>query len=106
MGAARFSELARLLLLQIGDELWENHRANLRNTAAASRLEARAPKTAIAEYIIAADHAWQRFRDELSDRFVYKMLTFPVTGLTGTPDNDHLPPSPLVVDPRLSELVS
>ena len=105
MGAARFSELARLLLLQIGDELWENHRANLRNTAAASRLEARAPKTAIAEYIIAADQAWQRFRDELSDRFVYKMLTFPVTGLTGAPDNDHLPPPPLAVDPQLSELV-
>ena len=103
LGAARFSELSRMLLLQVGDELWENHRANLRNTAAASRLDARAPKTAIAEYIIAAADAWQRFRDEVSHRFVYQMLTFPITGLTGASDNDHTPP--LAVDPRLAELV-
>ena len=103
LGAARFSELSRMLLLQVGDELWENHRANLRNTAAASRLDARAPKTAIAEYIIAADDAWQHFRDEVSHRFVYQMLTFPITGLTGASDSDHTPP--LAVDPRLAELV-
>lgn len=106
LGAARFSELARLLLLQIGDELWENHRANLRNAAAVSRLEARAPKTAMAEYIIAADHAWQRFREDVSDRFVDQMLTFSIIGLTGSSDDVHPPPSPLAVDPRLSELVS
>lgn len=106
LGAARFSELARLILLQVGDEVWENHRANLRNTAAASRLEARAPKTAIAEYIIAAADAWQRFRDEVSHRFVYQMLTFPITDLTGASDNYHTSTSPLAVDPRLAELMS
>ena len=106
LGGGRFSELARLLLLQIGDELWENHRANLRNTAAASRLEARAPKTAIAEYIIAADDAWQRFRDEVSHRFMHQILTFPITSSTGASDRYLTPPSPLAVDPGLSELVS
>ena len=106
LGAAKFSELARLLLLQVGDELWENHRANLRKTAAASRLEARTPKTAVAEYIIAAADAWQRFRNEVSHRFVHQILTFPITGLTGASDSCHTPPSLLVVDPRLSELVS
>ena len=104
LGAARFGELARLLLLQVGDELWENHRAGLRNTAAASRLEARAPKTAIAEYIIAADDAWRRFREEVSHRFMCQMLTFPITGLTGASDHDHPPPSPLAVDPKLARL--
>lgn len=106
LGAAKFGELARLLLLQVGDELWENHRANLRNTAAASRLEAQAPKTAVAEYIIAADAAWQRFRDQVSHRFMHQMLTFPVTDLTGASDSCRTPPSPLAVDPRLSELVT
>ena len=113
LGAARFSELARLLLLQVGDELWENHRANLKNTAAASRVAGPAPKTALAEYIIAADDAWQRFRDAVSYGFVYQMMTFPITGLTGAPDlagaSDNCPArpaSPVAVDPRLSELVS
>ena len=106
LGVGRFSELTRLLLLQVGDELWENHRANLRNAAAASRLEARAPKTAVAEYIISAADAGQCFRNEVSHRFVHQMLTFPITGLTGASDNCPTPPAPLAVDPRLAELVS
>ncbi len=106
LGAARFGELVRLLLLQAGDELWENHRADLRSMAIASRLDAHGPKTAIAEYIIAAADAWQRFRHEVSNRFLSQMLHFPIAGLTGSPEDGPEPPSRLAVDPRLAELVS
>ena len=106
LGAARYGELARLLLLQAGDELWENHRAKLRGMAAASRLEARTPKTAIAEYVIDARDAWHRFREDLSDRFLSQMLHFPTGGLTVSSQGEAPLSSPLAVDPRLAELVS
>jgi preprotein translocase subunit SecA len=104
LGTARFSELARLLLLQAGDELWENHRADLRGMAAVSRMEARWPKTAIAEHVIAAAAAWQHFRGEVSDRFLSQICHYPIAGLTSPPKDGAAIPSPLVVDPRLAQL--
>ena len=106
MGEARFGELARLLLLQAGDELWENHRADLRSMASASQLDAHGPKTAIAEYIIAAADAWQQFREEVSSRFLAQMLHFPIVESTDPPEDSPEPLSQLAVDPRLAELVS
>ena len=106
LGEPRFGELARLLLLQAGDELWENHRASLRSMAAASRLEAQGPKTAIAEYVIAAGAAWQWFQEEVSDRFLSQMFYFPIAGLTSPPEDGPARSSSLKVDPRLAELVS
>ena len=106
LGAARFGELARLLLLQAGDELWENHRADLRSMAFASQLDAHGPKTAIAEYIIAAADAWQHLREEVSNRFLSQMLHFPIVESTESPVGSPEPLSQLAVDPRLAELVS
>ena len=106
LGAAQFGELVRLLLLQAGDELWENHRADLRSMAFASQLDAHGPKTAIAEYIIAAADAWRLFRKEVSDRFLSQMLHFPFAGLTDAPEDSPKRLSRLAVDPRLAELVS
>ncbi len=106
LGEARFGELARLLLLQAGDELWENHRADLRSMASASRLDSHGPKTAIAEYIIAAADTWQQFRDEVSSRFLAQMLHFPIVESIDPPEDSPEPLSQLAVDPRLAELVS
>jgi preprotein translocase subunit SecA len=106
LGAAQFGELMRLLLLQAGDELWENHRADLRSMAIASRLDTHGPKTAIAEYIIAAADAWQGFRHEVSNRFLSRMLHFPIAKLTGSPEDALGQPLRLAVDPRLADLVS
>jgi preprotein translocase subunit SecA len=104
LGVARFAELSRLLLLQAGDELWENHRTNLRGMAAVSRMETHLPKTVIAEYVISADAAWQRFREEVSDSFLSQICHFPIAGLPIPPENGPAPSSPLVVDPRLAQL--
>ena len=106
LGEARFDELARLLLLRAGDELWENHRADLWSMASASRLDSHGPKTAIAEYIIAAADAWHQFRDEVSSRFLAQMLHFPIVESTDPPEDSPEPLSQLAVDPRLAELVS
>jgi preprotein translocase subunit SecA len=104
LGSARFAELSRLLLLQAGDELWENHRADLRGMAAVSRMETHLPKTVIAEYVISADAAWQRFREEVSDSFLSQICHYPIAGLTSPPKDGAAIPSPLVVDPRLAQL--
>ena len=104
LGAARFAELSRLLLLHAGDELWENHRANLRGMAAVSRMETHLPKTVIAEYMISADAKWQRFREEVSDSFLSQICHFPTAGLPIPPEIGPAHSSPLAVDPRLAQL--
>ena len=104
LSTARFGKLAQLLLLQSGDELWENHRANLRGMAAVSRMEGQWPKTAIAEYVIAAAAAWQGFREETSDRFLSQICHFPIAELTDPPEDHPARPSPVAVDPRLALL--
>jgi preprotein translocase subunit SecA len=106
LGPARFGELARLLLLQAGDELWENYRANLKGMAAVSRVEGQWPKTAVAEYVIESNAAWQRFREAVSDRFLSQMCHFPIAVLTDPPQAGSAQSSPVAVDPRLAQLAS
>ena len=52
LGVARFSELARLLALAVGDELWEVHRELLRDMGTGSRIGGLELRTALAEYVI------------------------------------------------------
>jgi preprotein translocase subunit SecA len=106
LGTAQFGELARLLLLQAGDELWENYRANLKGMAAVSRVEGQWPKTAVAEYVIESNAAWQRFREAVSDRFLSQMCHFPIAVLTDPPQAGSAQSSPVAVDPRLAQLAS
>ena len=104
LGAERFAELARLLLLSAGDALWENHRAALRAMSAVSRMSAYGPKTAVAEYVIDAADAWLRFRDEASATFLSRLCLFPIADLAGPAKHD--PGAPLPVDARLATLAA
>ena len=104
LGAERFGELARLLLLSSGDELWENHRAGRRAMAAVSRMSGYNLKTAVAEYVIDAADAWQRFREEASDVFLSRLCLFPIAGLAGSAEDGASRPAP--VNPRLAGLAA
>ena len=104
LGAERFAELARLLLLSAGDELWENHRAALRAMSAVSRMSGYGPKTAVAEYVIDAADAWQRFRDAASASFLSRLCLFPIADLAA-PAKDG-PGAPALADERLATLAA
>ena len=85
LGAGRFTGLARLLLLQCGDEVWKDYRAGLRSLTVASRLGNYGHKSAVADYIIHAADGWQRFQGEAADLFLSRLLTFPLARLTELP---------------------
>lgn len=99
LGASRFSELARRLWLQTGDELWKDYCTGLQVLTIPSRLGQYGHKSAVADYIIHAADQWQQFQEDTVDRFLSQLLTFPLTGLTG----QRSPADQL--DERLSKLV-
>ncbi len=83
LGVARFAELARLLALAVGDELWEVHRELLRDMGTGSRIGGVELLTALAEYVIWADRRWQGFVEEWHGVFLSRLCLFPVDGLAG-----------------------
>lgn len=85
LGDVRFTELARLLMLQCGDEVWQDYRSGLRALTVASRLGNYGHKSAVADYIIHAADGWERFRNEAADLFLSRLLTFPLARLTDEP---------------------
>ena len=81
VGAVKFANLVRLLLLQVGDELWKDYCAGLRSLTVSSRLGNYGHKSAVADYIIHASDEWQRFQGEKDDLFLSRLLTFPLDRL-------------------------
>ena len=77
----KFANLARLLLLQAGDELWKDYCAGLRSLTVSSRLGNYGHKSAVADYIIHASDEWQKFQGEQDDLFLSRLLTFPLDRL-------------------------
>ena len=77
--------VARLLLLQCGDEVWKDYLAGLRSLTIVSRLGDYGHKSAVADYIIHAAGDWKRFQGEAVDLFLSRLLTFPLSRLTELP---------------------
>ncbi len=82
VGAARFTSLARLWMLEAGDEVWREYQALLGPLAAVSRLGQYGHKSAVADYIIHAGAERDAMQAEALDRFFSRLLTFPVESLT------------------------
>ena len=81
VGGHRFSELARLLRLQSGDEVWKDYRAGLQALSVSSRLGGHGHKSAVADYIIHAAAAWRQFQGEWADLFLSRLCVFPLADL-------------------------
>ena len=103
LGGRRFSELARLLRLQSGDEVWKDYRAGLQALSVSSRLGGYGHKSAVADYIIHAAAAWRRFQGEWADLFLSRLCVFPLADLAR-----ETGPAPLAaqLDERAAMLVS
>lgn len=81
LGIPRFAELARLLRLQSGDDLWKDYQAGLQAMSVSSRLGGYGPKSAVADYIIHAAAAWRQFQGEGADLFLSRLCAFPLADL-------------------------
>lgn len=77
----RFAELARLLRLQSGDELWKDYQAGLQALSVSSRFGGYGHKSAVADYIIHAAAAWRQFQEEWADLFLSRLCIFPLSDL-------------------------
>ena len=81
LGIPRFAELARLLRLQSGDELWKDYQGGLQALSVSSRLGGYGQKSAVADYIIHAAAAWRQFQGEGADLFLARLCAFPLADL-------------------------
>ena len=79
LGGKRFEDLARLLLLQTGDELWHDHLRELHELMLNTQLNDYGHKAAVADYVIHSSQAWQAFQLRVSDLFLSRLLTFPLS---------------------------
>ncbi len=76
LGPLGFTELARLLLLQTGDELWKEHIAGLQDVALIARLfHEHGHKSAVADCAMQSAQAWDKFQERVTDRFLSRLLT-------------------------------
>ena len=78
LGRPGFTDLARLLWLQTGDELWRDHICEQHETMLNAHLFNHGHKSAVADYVIQSSQAWQAFQHRVSDLFLSRLLTFPM----------------------------
>lgn len=74
MGSEDFSEVARRLLLECGDEAWRFHQAHLHETIQASQTSFYGHKAAVADYILLAGDLWEEFRASCRKAFLVRLL--------------------------------
>ncbi len=78
LGRKGFSDLARLLWLQTGDELWKDHICEQQEMMLNAPLSDHGHKAAVADYVIQSYGAWQAFQCRVTDLFLSRVLTFPI----------------------------
>ena len=78
LGRKGFSDLARLLWLQTGDELWRDHICEQQEMILNAHLSDHGHKAAVADYVIHSYRAWQAFQRRVTDLFLSRVLTFPI----------------------------
>ena len=78
LGRKGFADLARLLWLQTGDELWRDHICEQQEMMLNAHLSDHGHKAAVADYVIHSYRAWQEFQRRVTDLFLSRVLTFPI----------------------------
>ena len=78
LGRKEFSDLARLLWLQTGDELWKDHICEQQEMMLNAQLSNHGHNSAVADYVIQSYGALQGFQRRVTDLFLSRVLTFPI----------------------------
>ena len=93
LGRKGFSDLARLLWLQTGDELWKDHICEQQELMLNAQLSNHGHQSAVADYVIQSYSALQGFQRRVTDLFLSRLLTFPIIEPI-----DRIPKPALTVD--------
>ncbi len=80
LGRKGFTDLARLLWLQTGDEFWRDHICEQHEIMLNAELFNHGHKSAVADCVIQSSQARQAFQRRVTDLFLSRLLTFPMTG--------------------------
>ncbi len=99
-GEGVFSELTRLLFLEVCADLWPGHIAALRDSVAVELLGNRNHKSAVASHIRRCSDELRRFWDMVDEEFVSLLCTLSVIA---TPES---PPTPLTVSSETGRLLA
>ena len=99
-GEGVFSELTRLLFLEVCADLWPGHIAALRDSVAVELLGNRNHKSAVASHIRRCSDELRRFWDMVDEEFVSRLCTLSVIA---TPES---PPTPLTVSSETGRLLA
>ena len=84
-GEQRFVELAKLLFLKTGDELWRDHFCELQELMSTIQQAGYGHHFALAEYVLQASKRWRPFRQETIALFLSRLLSFPTDEVAGQP---------------------
>ena len=97
-GDEAFSEVMRLLYLQVCSDLWPGHIAALRDSVALELLGTRSHKSAVASHISRSNGELSRFWVIVEEEFLSRLCTLPVA--------PEPPPSPVAVSSETELLLS
>ena len=90
LGGAEFTELGKLLLLRMSDELWQDHMAELHEVVLSVPLGLHDHRTAMADLAIRGFDAYHRFKEEVMDVFLPKLLAFPDKAAVEDPEEEPI----------------
>ena len=85
IGEKGFAELAKLLLLRTGDELWRDHSCELQELMLSIQQGAHNHHAALSEYTIRAFKEWRSFRERVIRIFLSTLMTFPMSDTATQP---------------------
>ncbi len=78
-GERVFPRVARLLWLQVCNELWPSHIAGLRDSMASQLLSNLNHKSAVAQYIRRSNEAWREYWELVDAEFLPRLIAFPLS---------------------------
>ncbi len=78
VGPANFDNLAILLYLNTGDELWKSQISELQDSILNQTLSNRSHKSAVAVYVRQSFKTWDEFLERVEAEYLSRLLTFPV----------------------------
>jgi preprotein translocase subunit SecA len=78
LGRQEFSDMARLVFLQTGDDLWRSHINELQGFISNQVFGAASHKSAVARYVRRSFQAWGEFRERVIAEFLSRLLTLPI----------------------------
>ena len=84
-GPDEFAQLAKLLFLRTGDELWTDHFSRLQELMSSIQHGLYSHHTALSEYVIQASKEQRAFQQRVFGSYLSRLVSFPTRGVPAQP---------------------